>query len=75
MVEHTLYCMSASAKATTESESRLREDKREHCKMAPPVKAFEHLPKSVVPIHYEISIKPDLFKLVFEGQKSVTLKV
>ena len=64
-----------SAEATTESESRLPEDKLEHCKMAPPVKAFERLPKSVVPIHYEITIKPDLFKLVFEGHESVTLKV
>lgn len=40
-----------------------------------PVKAFERLPKSVVPVHYEITIKPDLVKLVFEGHESVTLKV
>jgi len=38
-------------------------------------KVFERLPKSVVPVHYEITIKPDLVKLVFEGTQSVTLKV
>ena len=38
-------------------------------------KVFERLPKSVVPVHYEITIKPDLFKLVFEGTENVTLKV
>lgn len=44
------------------------------CKMLP-VKPFERLPKSVVPVHYEITIKPDLVKLVFEGHESVTLNV
>lgn len=40
-----------------------------------PVKPFERLPKTVVPVHYDITIKPDLVKLVFEGHESVTLKV
>ena len=40
------------------------------------VKAFERrdLPKSVVPIHYEITIKSDLL-LVFEARESIMLKV
>lgn len=39
------------------------------------VKVFERLPKSVVPVHYEITIKPDLVKLIFDGSESVLLKV
>ena len=38
-------------------------------------KVFERLPKSVIPVHYEITIKPDLFELVFEGTEKVTLTV
>jgi len=37
-------------------------------------RGFERLPKSVVPINYEITIKPDLVALVFEGSESITLK-
>lgn len=36
---------------------------------------FERLPKSVVPINYEITIKPDLVKLSFEGTEIITLQV
>ena len=39
------------------------------------VKTFERLPKSVVPIHYEIRIKPDLVKLLFEGDETISIKV
>ena len=49
--------------------------RRETAKMDKPIKTFERLPKSIVPIHYEISIKPDLVKLVFEGSENITLKV
>jgi hypothetical protein len=28
-----------------------------------------------IPVHYEVTIKPDLVKLAFEGTQSVTLKV
>ena len=38
-------------------------------------KVFKCLPKSVVPIHYDITIKPDLVKLLFEGTENVDLKV
>ena len=41
----------------------------------PVVSEFERLPKNVQPIHYEITIKPDLVKLVFDGYENVTLKV
>lgn len=39
------------------------------------VKTFERLPKSVVPVHYEIRIKPDLVKLLFEGDETISIKV
>ena len=39
------------------------------------LKPFERLPKTVIPIHYDISIKPDLVRLVFQGKESVTIKV
>jgi len=38
-------------------------------------RGFERLPKSIVPINYEITIKPDLVALVFEGSESISLKV
>lgn len=38
-------------------------------------KHFERLPTSVLPVNYEITIKPDLVNLVFEGNETVTLKV
>lgn len=66
---------SAGARETSKFESREEQVEKESCKMAPPVKAFERLPKNVIPVHYEITIKPDLVKLVFEGHESVTLKV
>jgi hypothetical protein len=63
---------SAENRETREFEQQRQEELKS--KMLP-VKAFERLPKSVVPVHYEITIKPDLVKLVFEGHESVTLKV
>lgn len=39
------------------------------------LKSFERLPKSVVPVNYDLTIKPDLNQLVFEGTEDVTLKV
>lgn len=62
----------SETKASSEFEQQGKEEL--NCKMLP-VKPFERLPKTVVPVHYDITIKPDLVKLVFEGHESVTLKV
>ena len=43
--------------------------------MSSSVKFFERLPKSVVPVHYDITIKPDLVQLAFEGNEIISLKV
>lgn len=39
------------------------------------LKPFERLPKAIQPVHYEISIKPNLFSLVFQGTETVTFQV
>ena len=62
--------------STSKFESQaIEEEQNRNSKMTPPVKAFERLPKNIVPVHYDITIKPDLVKLVFEGHESITLKV
>lgn len=60
--------------STSKFESQAIEEEQ-NSKMTPPVKAFERLPKNIVPVHYDITIKPDLVKLVFEGNESITLNV
>lgn len=59
-----LYCKSAT-----------RTYKSSSATMEKTAKGFERLPKSVVPINYDITIKPDLVALVFEGSECITLKV
>ena len=39
------------------------------------LKPFERLPKTIRPVHYEISIQPDLGRLVFQGKETVTFQV
>ena len=39
------------------------------------VKAFERLPKTIVPKNYSISLKPDLEKFVFDGSEIVTIEI
>ena len=41
----------------------------------PESKPFERLPKSVVPKHYDLQIKPDLKTFIFEGQETVKVEV
>jgi hypothetical protein len=41
----------------------------------PESKPFERLPKSVVPKHYDLQIKPDLKLFIFEGQETVKVEV
>lgn len=38
-------------------------------------KAFERLPKYVVPKHYDITLKPDLIKFRFDGEETVNVEV
>jgi hypothetical protein len=38
-------------------------------------KPFERLPKSVVPKHYDLKLKPDLKTFIFEGQETVNVEV
>jgi len=41
----------------------------------PDKKPFTRLPKDVIPKNYAIRLKPDLSKLTFEGQQSITVQV
>lgn len=38
-------------------------------------KAFRRLPKSVKPIVYDLYLKPDLEKFIFEGKETVSINV
>lgn len=38
-------------------------------------KPFERLPTNVVPIHYDITIRPDLVKCTFSGEEAVDIQV
>jgi hypothetical protein len=46
-----------------------------HSLTMPVSKPFERLPKSVVPKHYNLKLKPDLKTFVFEGQETVDVEV
>jgi hypothetical protein len=46
-----------------------------HTLNMPESKPFERLPKSVVPKHYNLQLKPDLKTFVFEGQETVNVEV
>lgn len=46
-----------------------------HTLTMPESKPFERLPKSVVPKHYDLQIKPDLKTFIFEGQETVKVEV
>jgi hypothetical protein len=46
-----------------------------HTLTMPTSKPFERLPKSVVPKHYNLKLKPDLKSFVFEGQETVKVEV
>lgn len=46
-----------------------------HTLTMPESKPFERLPKSVVPKHYGLQIKPDLKTFIFEGQETVKVEV
>lgn len=41
----------------------------------PEPKPFERLPKNVVPSHYNLFLKPDLKKFVFEGREIIDIEV
>ncbi|XP_066991681.2 puromycin-sensitive aminopeptidase isoform X2 [Anabrus simplex] len=41
----------------------------------PEAKPFERLPKTVVPTHYDLHLKPDLKTFVFEGKVTVNIQV
>ncbi|XP_021928261.1 puromycin-sensitive aminopeptidase isoform X3 [Zootermopsis nevadensis] len=46
-----------------------------HSLTMPVSKPFERLPKSVIPKHYNLKLKPDLKTFVFEGQETVKVEV
>jgi len=39
------------------------------------LKQFERLPKTVIPTHYNLHLKPDLVKCTFEGFVAVNIEV
>lgn len=41
----------------------------------PEAKPFERLPTNVKPIHYNLTIKPDLKKCTFQGEVSIKIEV
>ena len=41
----------------------------------PDRKPFSRLPKDVIPKNYAIRLKPDLSKLTFEGQQTISVQV
>lgn len=38
-------------------------------------KPFSRLPTLVTPVHYELTIQPDLVKFVFEGSVKITVNI
>ena len=38
-------------------------------------KPFSRLPSTILPVHYDIFLKPDLKNLTFEGKMSVKLRI
>ena len=38
-------------------------------------KPFEHLPNTVVPVNYDLLLKPDMVKFTFEGEQKITVDV
>ncbi|KAJ9600825.1 hypothetical protein L9F63_001037, partial [Diploptera punctata] len=54
---------------------RNRIRKANRCNVMPESKPFERLPKTVVPEHYNLQLKPDLKTFIFEGQETVKIEV
>jgi hypothetical protein len=81
--DHTYSYVKGRAKygASAAYSSLLRDSKfPQHCAKIntltmPESKPFERLPKSVVPKHYDLQIKPDLKTFIFEGQETVKVEV
>ncbi|XP_069697519.1 puromycin-sensitive aminopeptidase isoform X2 [Periplaneta americana] len=46
-----------------------------HTLSMPESKPFERLPKTVIPKHYDLQLKPDLKTFIFEGQETVKIEV
>jgi hypothetical protein len=78
-----ISCVKGRAKCGTSAaySSVLRDPKfpqhwsKIHTLTMPESKPFERLPKSVVPKHYDLQLKPDLKTFIFEGQETVKIEV
>ncbi|PSN57011.1 Puromycin-sensitive aminopeptidase [Blattella germanica] len=46
-----------------------------HHLIMPESKPFERLPKTVVPVHYNLQLKPDLKTFLFEGHETIKIEV
>ena len=46
-----------------------------HSLVMPESKPFERLPKTVVPEHYNLQLKPNLKTFIFEGQETIKVEV
>lgn len=63
---------SSSSTTTSSSSSLIKELIK--VKM-PEAKQFERLPTNVKPVHYNLTIKPDLKKCTFQGEVSIQIEV